>query len=319
MNYYAGIDLGGTNTKIGVVDESGKILKSTMIKTQSIDKVDRTLERIWETIKELMGILNIDKKFLKGIGIGIPGPVKHQSIVTFFANFDWGKNVNLKEKMEKLTGVETIIENDVNIIAQGEAIFGAAKGSKSSITIAIGTGIGGGIYIDNKLISGINGVGGEIGHMKISMNGKICGCGQRGCFEAYASAKSLIEEAKFRLKNLEKLKDNLLYKKINGNLDELEAKDIFETAREGDEVSKDLIDYEAEYLAMGIGSLLNILNPEIIVISGGISLAGNEILNPVKEKLKKYAIPPALENTRLVIGSLGNEAGIIGAAALFWK
>jgi len=171
-----------------------------------------------------------------GIGIGIPGPVKEQSIVGFFANFDWEKNMNLKEKMEKLTGIETRIENDANIIAQGEAIFGAAKGKKSSITIAIGTGIGGGIFYNGNLISGMSGVGGEIGHMKVVKDGKTCGCGQNGCFEAYASASSLVKEAKERLKLNE---DNLLFKEINGNLDELEAKNIFDAARKGDEFSKD--------------------------------------------------------------------------------
>ena len=150
--------------------------------------------------------------------------------------------------------------------------------------------------------------------MKVVKDGKTCGCGQNGCFEAYASASSLVKEAKERLKLNE---DNLLFKEINGNLDELEAKNIFDAARKGDQFSKDLIEYESDYLALGIGNLLNIINPECIVISGGISLVGDEILIPVKEKLKKYTMPPALENLEIKVGVLGNEAGVKGAVALF--
>lgn len=314
MNYYVGIDLGGTNTKIGILNKEGDILKSTIIKTLSSEGVDKTLERIWTVIQELAGELKIKRENLKGIGLGIPGPVEEQSIVAFFANFPWGKNVNLKEKLEKLTGIETKLDNDANIIALGEAKYGAAKGSKSSVTVALGTGIGGGIYVDGKLVSGFKGAGGEIGHMKLVKDGKLCGCGQRGCFEAYASATGLIREAVSRLTVN---KQNLLYTMIEGNMAGLEAKDIFDAAKEGDAFSLDLVDYEAEYLAMGIGNILNIINPEVVVLGGGVALAGDILLNPMREKLKKYALPVTLENLKIVQGILGNEAGIKGAVGLF--
>ncbi|MBQ3438037.1 MAG: ROK family protein [Fusobacterium sp.] len=313
MLYYVGIDLGGTNTKIGIVDKNGNIIQSSSIKTDSNNMI-KTLHNIWEEIKELAEKSSIKPNTLKGIGIGIPGPVVNKSVVTFFSNFNWEKNVNLKEEVEKITNIETRIENDVNIIAQGEAIFGAAKNKKTSITVAIGTGIGGGIFIDGKLISGNTGVGGEIGHIKLEKNGKLCGCGQRGCFEAYASAKSLIKEAKNRL---EFDKENMLYKEINGDLNLLEAKHIFDCAKKGDKFSLSLVEYESDYLAMGIGSILNVVNPEVLVISGGISLAGEILLNAVKTKLKLYTMPPALENFEIRLGELGNDAGIKGAVALF--
>ncbi len=315
MNYYAGVDLGGTNTKIGILNREGDILKSRIIKTLSAEGVDNTLERIWKTIQELAqeldiniknikGIregdilksriiktlsaegvdntleriwktiqelaqeLDINIKNIKGIGLGIPGPVLEQSIVAFFANFPWERNINIKEKLEKLTGIETKLDNDANIIALGEAKYGAAKGSKSSVTVALGTGIGGGIYIDGKLVSGAKGAGGEVGHMKIVKDGKLCGCGQRGCFEAYVSATGLIREAVSRLTVN---KQNLLYKMIDGDLMKLEAKDIFDAAREGDAFSLDLVDYEAEYLALGIANILNIINPEVVVLGGGVA------------------------------------------------
>ena len=315
MNYYAGVDLGGTNTKIGILNREGDILKSRIIKTLSAEGVDNTLERIWKTIQELaqeLDIINI--KNIKGIGLGIPGPVLEQSIVAFFANFPWERNINIKEKLEKLTGIETKLDNDANIIALGEAKYGAAKGSKSSVTVALGTGIGGGIYIDGKLVSGAKGAGGEVGHMKIVKDGKLCGCGQRGCFEAYVSATGLIREAVSRLTVN---KQNLLYKMIDGDLMKLEAKDIFDAAREGDAFSLDLVDYEAEYLALGIANILNIINPEVVVLGGGVALAGDILLNPMREKMVKYALPVTLEELQIVQGVLGNEAGIKGAVGLF--
>lgn len=314
MRYYAGVDLGGTNTKIGILDIDGNIFKSSIIKTFSDRGVDDTLNRIWETIRNLVQELDIDIKNLSGIGIGIPGPVKDQSIVKFFANFPWEKNINVKELMEKISGVETKLDNDVNIIAMGEAKYGAAKSSSSSVTIALGTGIGGGIYINGSLISGFSGAGGEIGHIKLEKDGKLCGCGQRGCFEAYASATGMIREAVSRLAVN---KSNLLYKLIDKKIDKLEAKDIFDAAKQGDSFSLDIIDYETEYLAMGIGNILNILNPEVIVIGGGVALAGDILFNPLKEKLKKYVLPVALEDLKIVPGVLGNEAGIKGAVGLF--
>ena len=314
MDYYVGIDLGGTNTKIGLLNIEGDILKSSIIKTLSSEGVDKTMERIWGVIQELAKEANINIKNVKGIGMGIPGPVEDQSIVAFFANFPWGTNVNVKEKLEKITGIETKLDNDANIIALGEAKYGAAKGSKSSVTVALGTGIGGGIYVNGMLVSGFKGAGGEIGHMKIVKDGRVCGCGQKGCFEAYASATGLIREAVSRLTVN---KQNLLYTMIEGNVAGLEAKDIFDAAKEGDAFSLDLVDYEAEYLAMGIANILNIINPETIVLGGGVALAGDILLDPLRKKLEKYALPVTLEDLKIVQGILGNEAGIKGAIGLF--
>lgn len=314
MNYYVGIDLGGTNTKIGLLNIEGDILKSSIIKTLSSEGVDKTMERIWGVIQELAKETDVNIENVKGIGMGIPGPVEDQSIVAFFANFPWGTNVNVKEKLEKITGIETKLDNDANIIALGEAKYGAAKGSKSSVTVALGTGIGGGIYVNGMLVSGFKGAGGEIGHMKIVKDGRVCGCGQKGCFEAYASATGLIREAVSRLTVN---KQNLLYTMIEGNIAGLEAKDIFDAAKEGDAFSLDLVDYEAEYLAMGIANILNIINPETIVLGGGVALAGDILLDPLRKKLEKYALPVTLEELKIVQGILGNEAGIKGAVGLF--
>lgn len=316
MKKYVGIDLGGTKTKIGLVYESGDIIESRVIDTLSYLGINKTLERIWEVSKEILKDNKVEIEDLDGIGIGIPGPVKNESIVTFFSNFDWEENVNLAEKFEKISGIKTKVGNDVNVIAQGEVIFGVAQGCSSSVVVAIGTGIGGGIFINGKLLSGVSGVSGEIGHMKIVKDGKICGCGQKGCFEAYASTNSLIREAIENFQNF-KNRNSLIFESVDGNFSKIDGKLIFDVARKGDKYAKQLIDNECEYLAIGIGNLINILNPEMIVICGGISYAGNDILLPLKEKLKKYAMPPALKDTKIVIGILGNEAGIKGSIGLF--
>jgi glucokinase len=314
MKYYIGVDLGGTNTKIGILDENGEILIKETIKTFSEKGMETTLNRIWGTIEKLMDQKEIGKENMCGIGIGIPGPVINEEIVAFFANFDWEVNINISELMGKISGIPTKLENDVNMIAVGESKFGAGKGSTSSITVALGTGVGGGIVVNSKLISGMNGAGGEIGHIKLVEDGKLCGCGQRGCFEAYASATGVIREAKSRLAVN---KNNLLYKSLDGNLEKLEAKDVFDCAKAGDGFSMEIVNYVGNYLGMGIGNLLNVINPEVIILSGGVALAGEILLDVVKDKLKKYAMPVTLNKLEIKLGELGNDAGIKGGIALF--
>lgn len=314
MKYIAGVDIGGTNTKIGIVSTEGRIVAKESIKTLSMEGVESTLKRIWASIKGLLEKNEINYEDLLGVGMGIPGPVREQEIVGFFANFPWEKNLNIAKLFRNISGKETKLENDVNVIALGEARHGAGRGAKTSVTIALGTGIGGGIYIDGKIISGFNGAGGEVGHMKLVKDGKLCGCGQKGCFEAYASATGIEREAISRLKVN---KTNKLYQKLNGEIDKVEAKDVFDCAKEGDAFSLDIVDYEAEYLAMGIGNILNLINPEKIILAGGVSLAGDILLDRVKEKLPKYAMSVAIENGfSIELGILGNDSGIYGASAL---
>ena len=314
MKYIAGVDIGGTNTKIGIVSSEGRIVAKESIKTLSMEGVESTLKRIWASIKGLLEKNEINYEDLLGVGMGIPGPVREQEIVGFFANFPWEKNLNIAKLFRNISGKETKLENDVNVIALGEARHGAGRGAKTSVTIALGTGIGGGIYIDGKIISGFNGAGGEVGHMKLVKDGKLCGCGQKGCFEAYASATGIEREAISRLKVN---KTNKLYQKLNGEIDKVEAKDVFDCAKEGDAFSLDIVDYEAEYLAMGIGNVLNLINPEKIILAGGVSLAGDILLDRVREKLPKYAMSVAIENGfSIELGILGNDSGIYGASAL---
>ena len=311
MKYYVGIDLGGTNTKIGLVDEKGNIIFTTIVKTDSMEGFSETIQRLSKILITQIEGTNVNFDDVVSVGVGVPGPVLNYRVVKFWANFPWKHGVDLALEFEKNLGKPVKVDNDVNVITLGEMWKGAAQGYKNVLGLAVGTGIGGGIIVDGKLVSGEHGAGGEVGHIKIEPNGKLCGCGQKGCWEAYASATGIIREAKSRLAVN---KQNLLYEMTKGR--DLEAKDVFDAARKGDEFSIDIIDYEAEKLALGIGNLLSILDPEIVVVGGGVALAGDFLFDRVKEKLKDVAFPSILENLKIVAATLGNDAGILGAAYL---
>lgn len=311
MNYYVGIDLGGTNTKIGLLDEDGNILFSTIVKTESEQGFEKTIERLSNILKIQVSNLNISFKNVAGVGLGVPGPVANGRIIKFWANFPWPVNVDLAAEFEKHLGVLVKVDNDVNVITLGEMWKGGGRGYKNVLGLAIGTGIGGGVVVNGKLVSGKNGAGGEVGHIKVERDGKLCGCGQEGCWEAYASATGLVREAKSRLTVN---KNNLLYERTKDR--EVEAKDIFDAARDGDEFSLNLVDYEAEFIALGIGNLLNVLDTDVVVVGGGIALAGAILFDKINEKLRKYAMLSTLEGLKIVPAELGNDAGIYGAAYL---
>lgn len=311
MNYYVGIDLGGTNTKIGLLDEDGNILFSTIVKTESEQGFEKTIERLSNILKIQVNNLNISFNDVAGVGLGVPGPVANGRIVKFWANFLWPVNVDLAAEFEKHLGVPVKVDNDVNVITLGEMWKGGGRGYKNVLGLAIGTGIGGGVVVNGKLVSGKNGAGGEVGHIKVERDGKLCGCGQEGCWEAYASATGLVREAKSRLTVN---KNNLLYERTKDR--EVEAKDIFDAARDGDEFSLNLVDYEAEFIALGIGNLLNVLDTDVVVVGGGIALAGDILFDKINEKLRKYAMLSTLEGLKIVQAELGNDAGIYGAAYL---
>ena len=230
MKYYVGIDLGGTNTKIGLVDEKGNIIFTTIVKTDSMEGFSETIQRLSKILITQIEGSNINFDDVVSVGVGVPGPVLNSRVVKFLANFPWKHGVDLALEFEKNLGKPVKVDNDVNVITLGEMWKGAAQGYKNVLGLAVGTGIGGGIIVDGKLVSGEHGAGGEVGHIKIEPNGKLCGCGQKGCWEAYASATGIIREANSRLAIN---KQNLLYEMTKGR--DLEAKDVFDAARKGDE------------------------------------------------------------------------------------
>lgn len=313
MSYFVGVDIGGTNVEMGILNELGEILIKKSIKTDSKKGAEDTFGRIWTAISSLITELGITKDDIKSIGMGIPGPVLNNSIVKIAANFSWGDNFPAKELMEKISGKPVKVGNDVKLIALGETLFGAGRGYKNSITIPIGTGIAAGIIINGAIVEGADGAAGEFGHVVVNKQGYKCGCGLTGCLETYCSATGIIREGKRRLAEN---KDNALYSRINGSIDSLEARDIFDLAKAGDKFCMDIVDWFCEYMAEGIGMLLNILNPEIIIFSGGVARAGEILLDGVKKNLAKYALGMTMENLKFAFGELNEEAGIKGAAAL---
>ena len=313
MNYFVGIDIGGTNVEIGILNAQGDILGKESIKTESKKGAEDTFNRIWNKTKELAEKLKIKVEDIEAIGLGIPGPVVNNSVVKIAANFSWNNDFPAKDLMEKVTGKPVKVGNDVKVIALGETLFGAGKGYKNSITIPIGTGIAAGIIIDGKILEGAGGAAGEFGHVVVNKEGYKCGCGLTGCLETYCSATGIVREGRRRL---ELDKNNALYEVIGGDLEKLEAKHIFDLAKKGDKFSSEIVDFFCEKLAEGVGMLLNIINPEIIIFTGGVARAGEIITDGVKKYLPKYALGMAMENLIFTFGKLEEEAGIKGAAAL---
>lgn len=313
MNYFVGIDIGGTNVEIGILNAQGDILGKESIKTESKKGAEDTFNRIWNKTKELAEKLKIKVEGIEAIGLGIPGPVVNNSVVKIAANFSWNNDFPAKDLMEKITGKPVKVGNDVKVIALGETLFGAGKGYKNSITIPIGTGIAAGIIIDGKILEGAGGAAGEFGHVVVNKEGYKCGCGLTGCLETYCSATGIVREGRRRL---ELDKNNALYEVIGGDLEKLEAKHIFDLAKKGDKFSSEIVDFFCEKLAEGVGMLLNIINPEIIIFTGGVARAGEIITDGVKKYLPKYALEMTMENLIFTFGKLEEEAGIKGAAAL---
>lgn len=313
MNYFVGIDIGGTNVEIGILNAQGDILGKESIKTESKKGAEDTFNRIWNKTKELAEKLKIKVEDIEAIGLGIPGPVVNNSVVKIAANFSWNNDFPAKDLMEKITGKPVKVGNDVKVIALGETLFGAGKGYKNSITIPIGTGIAAGIIIDGKILEGAGGAAGEFGHVVVNKEGYKCGCGLTGCLETYCSATGIVREGR---RILELDKNNALYEVIGGDLEKLEAKHIFDLAKKGDKFSEEIVDFFCEKLAEGVGMLLNIINPEIIIFTGGVARAGEIITDGVKKYLPKYALGMTMENLIFTFGKLEEEAGIKGAAAL---
>jgi len=255
------------------------------------------------------------KEEVLGLGIGVPGPVNSKTgIVSKLMHIPGFEDFQLKEKLHKLIDIDTKIENDANLAALGELHFGSGKNYSDIIFITVGTGIGGGIITNGQLVIGKSGGGGEIGCMKIGNSGKYCACGQFDCWHAYCSSAALVREAKVRLCLT---KENLVWELCGMDFKKLEAKHIFDAAKKNDYFAKQLVDYEVKYLAKGIGSLINIFDPEAIIMGGGMSHAGDILFKPLKEEIRYHARPKAYENLNLIPSDLGNKAGMLGAIALF--
>lgn len=300
---FIGIDLGGTTIKGGVVNSEGEILFKKVIPTNAWGETNEIVEDIISLVKALQEELS--KEALEVIGVGVPGMVTHEnSYIETCANINLSKT-NLKKILEREIGVPTFIDNDANVAAIAEYEIGSLKKYQSGMLITLGTGVGGGIIINNEVIRGSHGIGAEIGHMVVGENFYDCNCGRNGCLETFASASAINEYAKKLLRDTSE--DSVLRGK------EISAKIVFDGARTGDQLCEKVINRFAEYLSKGIVNFINILDPEAIALGGGISNAGEYLIDLLEEKIKEDLYTQDAEFAKLLLAELKNDAGIVGA------
>lgn len=312
--YNIGIDLGGTNIKVGLVDENYNIVSKATAKTNLPRPAAEICDSIVDTVWEALNAAKVTIGEVNSIGIGTPGTANRNSgVVLYSCNLGFN-NTDLRTLIKAKLGKEVYVENDANAAAFGEVLNGAGKGYKDVVVVTLGTGVGGGIIIGGKIYTGFNFCGAELGHTVIQFGGRQCGCGRRGCFEAYSSATALINMTK---EAMEADKSSKMWE-IAGSLDAVDGKTAFDGMRANDKTATDVVNGYIEYLGCGLTNIVNTFQPEVLLIGGGICKEGENLTKPLEEIIKRdsYCIDPN-RSTKLDIAKLGNDAGIIGAAYLY--
>ena len=317
--YYIGVDLGGTNIAVGIVNEQFEIVKKGSTPTKPERGNDPIIEDMAALAKKLVAELGITMDDIAYAGVATPGTANSATGVVEYAN-----NINfirypLAEKLSALLdGKPVYIENDANAAAKAEAMAGVAKGAQYSVMITLGTGLGGGIVIDNKVYSGFNFAGAELGHIVIEKGGRPCTCGRKGCWEAYSSATGLVNITKDRVSEAKAAgRESKIYAMISDDLSKVSARTAFTAMKEGDALGAEIVDEYISYLACGIVNVINIFQPNVLSIGGGVCNEGENLTKPLLEKVwaETYS-REGTPRTEIKIASLGNDAGIIGAAVL---
>ena len=316
--YYIGVDLGGTNIAVGIVDENLKIVKKGSVPTNSNRDGELIIKDMAALAERLLKELNIPLSEVGYAGIATPGTANSETGVVEYSNNLPFHNFPIAEYFKKYLPVKKVlIENDANAAALAESLVGAAKGTRISVMITLGTGVGGGIVIDNKVFSGFNFAGAELGHTVIEYNGRQCSCGRRGCFEAYSSATGLTNMTKEKILEckLKGIPTLMLAESDNGN--HVSARTAFAAMKRGDEPATEVVKEYVSYLACGLTNMINIFQPEVLSIGGGVCNEKDYLLKPLLKILdiEQYTRTNA-KKTKVVIAELGNDAGIIGAAGL---
>ena len=308
MKYGFGVDLGGTTVKIAYFDENGTMLDKWEIPTVTENGGERILPDIAASVNGYIESNSLDKEKLLGIGIGVPGPVMGNGVVKACVNLGWG-TVDVRSVLSNLTGLPVSVGNDANMAALGESWKGGGKGCRNMVLVTLGTGVGGGIVVDGKPVCGVFGVAGEIGHMVLVPDEQErCNCGKRGCVEQYCSATGIVRVAKRYLNNHEE--ESCLRK-----LKELTAKDIFDAAKAGDAASQAILEQVYDYMGQFLANVDCVVDPEAFVFGGGVSKAGQLLLEGIRRAFDKYVLPFS-GDVRFALASLGNEAGVYGAFRL---
>ena len=311
--YYAGLDLGGTFVKGGIVDEEGKILVKDKIPTGRERPYTEIAADMARLVKDLAARADLAEGQLAGVGIGSPGLIDAENGVIVYSNNIRWENVPLCGAVREQLGVPVCITNDANAAALGEHFCGAGKKFGSMVLITLGTGVGGGIILDGKLFEGNRSAGAEIGHMVIERGGWQCTCGRRGCFEAYASATGLIRRTR---ESMEAHKESAMWK-IAGSLEGVDGRTAFDGMRAGDAAAKQVVEEYISCLAEGVTNLVNIFRPEAVVLGGGVCAEGETLLAPLRAAVEPHLFGGAeYAPVAIVAASLGNDAGLCGAARL---
>ena len=310
---YIGIDVGGTTAKAGVVDEEGKILAKSVCKTGKERAFEDIAADMAELCRRVVRESGHEMADIAAVGVGIPGEQDPRSgLVAFCNNLGW-VNVPLMQRLREALGLSVYVDNDANVAALAESAFGASRDVKSSILVTLGTGVGGGIVENRRVRTGAHGVGGEIGHMVMVVDGEKCNCGHRGCWEKYASATAIIRMGRALM---EEKPDCALARQLGGDAAQLNAKAVLDLAKAGDADCMGIFETYVKYLCVGLANLINIYDPDMIVLGGGVAYAGDFLLDAVRAALGDYVYCPALSWARVELARMGNDAGIIGAAML---
>lgn len=313
MAYYIGIDLGGTTIKVGVVSAQGRILAEHSVETLAKRPYQDVVHDMSLCISHVLKQTNLTQDDIASVGIGIPGIADQRTgSVIFCTNLGW-RNVPLREELQKYIQKPVYIDNDATVAGYAESISGVSRGCSCSVFLTLGTGLGAGIVINGRPWSGAHGVGSEIGHMTLVVDGVPCTCGNDGCVERYCSATAIIRMAK---QSCLGYPDCDMVQRVKGDLDRIDAKVVIDSAKAGDPVAMRVFDRYCKYLAITVNNITAFLDPEMIVLGGGVSTAGDFLLNNVREQLPRYLMYKTLPSPQLRLAQLGNEAGILGAALL---
>lgn len=314
--YVVGIDVGGTNTVVGIVDKRGQILKGGSIKTAKHVNVEDYLDELTALIDDLISETTT-KDQIKGIGAGTPNGNYFTGSIEFAPNLPWKGVIPFAQMLEDRTGIPVALTNDANAAAIGEMTYGAARGMKDFIVITLGTGVGSGIVVNGQLVYGHDGFAGELGHVIMRRNnGRLCGCGRTGCLEAYASATGVARTAREYLEIRPDAKTLLR----NIPVEDITSKDVAEAANAGDELAKEIFHYTGSILGEAFADFVAFSSPEAIILFGGLSKAGNLIMNPIHESMERNLLPIFRNKVKLLFSELKeSDAAVLGASALGWE
>src|SRR5690349_4488138 len=315
MRYVVGIDIGGTNIVVGTVAEDGSELVGLVSEPTIADQgAEAVLGRIVKLARA--SIAAASGKKIAGVGIGSPGPLDTRTgIVLLTPNLGW-TNFPVRDRVGEALGLPATLDNDANCAIFGEWWRGAARGVQHVVGLTIGTGIGGGIVLGGEIYRGASDMAGEVGHMTIDLNGRRCKCGNYGCLEAYASGPAIAARA---VEGIQAGVDTGLPKYVNGDLGKITAQIVYEAANDGDAFALEVVHDTAHFLGAGVANIVNIFNPEVVVICGGVTLAGERLFVPLRSEVRRRAFKPAVDVVRIVPGELTGTAGVYGAAAVFMR